>query len=248
MKIICIPPTTSFSLTFHLSFFKVRYLVVGGYAVAFHGHPRYTQDIDIWVEMNPENAAQVAKALDQYWIRRSAMSTDLKRFNARYISTFMPDRLYRVYLTDDQIFFIRIGGQAVLPPGSAGAFGLLGLLEALILIPATKRAEQKLQSRIEEFDRSPPSLLLPKHKHNFSAIVSDFTETSLETPSALSAHGTHFGRWIFTLRGKKPMTVQFEKLEEMHAAFKSLPGVLGSRLTVNVEWDKGRQRFVKPRR
>jgi hypothetical protein len=25
---------------------KVRYLVVGGYAVAFHGHPRYTKDID----------------------------------------------------------------------------------------------------------------------------------------------------------------------------------------------------------
>ncbi len=43
----------------------VRYLVVGGYAVAFHGHPRYTKDIDIWIEMNPENATQVVKALDQ---------------------------------------------------------------------------------------------------------------------------------------------------------------------------------------
>ena len=28
---------------------RVRYLVVGGYAVALHGHPRYTKDIDIWV-------------------------------------------------------------------------------------------------------------------------------------------------------------------------------------------------------
>jgi hypothetical protein len=27
---------------------EVRYLVVGGYAVAFHGHPRYTQDLDVW--------------------------------------------------------------------------------------------------------------------------------------------------------------------------------------------------------
>ena len=44
----------------------VRYLVVGGYAVAFHGHPRYTKDIDIWIEMNPENATQVIKALDQF--------------------------------------------------------------------------------------------------------------------------------------------------------------------------------------
>ena len=29
----------------------VRYLVVGGYAVALHGHPRYTKDIDIWVDL-----------------------------------------------------------------------------------------------------------------------------------------------------------------------------------------------------
>jgi predicted nucleotidyltransferase len=44
----------------------VRYLVVGGYAVAFHGHPRYTKDIDIWIEMSPENAASIVKALEQF--------------------------------------------------------------------------------------------------------------------------------------------------------------------------------------
>ena len=44
----------------------VRYLVVGGYAVAQHGHPRYTKDIDIWVEMTKENAAKVVRALEQF--------------------------------------------------------------------------------------------------------------------------------------------------------------------------------------
>jgi DNA polymerase II small subunit/DNA polymerase delta subunit B len=29
---------------------NVRYLVVGGYAVAFHGYPRYTKDLDVWIE------------------------------------------------------------------------------------------------------------------------------------------------------------------------------------------------------
>jgi hypothetical protein len=33
---------------------KVRYLVVGGYAVALHGHPRYTKDIDVWIELSPD--------------------------------------------------------------------------------------------------------------------------------------------------------------------------------------------------
>lgn len=44
----------------------VRYLVIGGYAVAFHGHPRYTKDIDVWIEMSPENAARMVKALEQF--------------------------------------------------------------------------------------------------------------------------------------------------------------------------------------
>ncbi len=34
---------------------RVRYLVVGGYAVALHGHPRYTKDIDIWLDRDEEN-------------------------------------------------------------------------------------------------------------------------------------------------------------------------------------------------
>jgi hypothetical protein len=45
---------------------KVRYLVVGGYAVAFHGYPRYTQDIDIWVQASPQNAKKMLIALDRF--------------------------------------------------------------------------------------------------------------------------------------------------------------------------------------
>ena len=45
---------------------EVRYLVVGGYAVALHGYPRYTRDIDIWVEMTAANASKILKALDQF--------------------------------------------------------------------------------------------------------------------------------------------------------------------------------------
>ena len=44
----------------------VRYLVVGGYAVAIHGHPRYTKDMDIWLEISPDNAQRLLQALDQF--------------------------------------------------------------------------------------------------------------------------------------------------------------------------------------
>ncbi len=52
----------------------VRYLVVGGYAVALHGHPRYTKDIDVWLEATPENAARVLVALDAFGFASSGIA------------------------------------------------------------------------------------------------------------------------------------------------------------------------------
>jgi hypothetical protein len=45
---------------------KVRYLVVGGYAVAFHGHPRYTKDLDIWIWINKSNAVNLIQSLREF--------------------------------------------------------------------------------------------------------------------------------------------------------------------------------------
>ena len=45
---------------------NVRYLVVGGYALAFHGFPRYTKDIDFWVWVNEENAKNLVKTLMEF--------------------------------------------------------------------------------------------------------------------------------------------------------------------------------------
>ena len=45
---------------------RVKYLVVGGYAVALHGHPRYTKDLDVWIELSPDNAAGILKALEKF--------------------------------------------------------------------------------------------------------------------------------------------------------------------------------------
>jgi hypothetical protein len=45
---------------------QVHYLVVGGYAVALHGYPRYTKDIDIWIELGHKNAVLMVKTLEQF--------------------------------------------------------------------------------------------------------------------------------------------------------------------------------------
>ncbi len=42
---------------------EVKYLIVGGYAVAYRGYPRTTGDIDIWVERSEKNAQRAVEAL-----------------------------------------------------------------------------------------------------------------------------------------------------------------------------------------
>lgn len=48
----------------------VRYLVVGGHAVAFHGYPRFTGDLDIWIATEPTNAARIAQVLKDFGFAR----------------------------------------------------------------------------------------------------------------------------------------------------------------------------------
>jgi phage replication-related protein YjqB (UPF0714/DUF867 family) len=44
----------------------VEYLLIGGYAVAYHGYPRATEDMDIWVNPTAENAQRIVKALREF--------------------------------------------------------------------------------------------------------------------------------------------------------------------------------------
>ena len=45
---------------------KVEYLVVGGYALAFHGVPRFTGDIDLFVKPEDANAKRILSVLDEF--------------------------------------------------------------------------------------------------------------------------------------------------------------------------------------
>lgn len=45
---------------------NVRFLVVGGYALAAHGHPRFTKDLDVWILPDPINASRLLDALEEF--------------------------------------------------------------------------------------------------------------------------------------------------------------------------------------
>ena len=49
-----------------LNSYGVDYLVVGGYALAFHGKPRHTGDLDIWIDISDENANKMVRVLAEF--------------------------------------------------------------------------------------------------------------------------------------------------------------------------------------
>lgn len=66
---------------------KVRYLVVGAHALAYHTEPRFTKDFDIWVEASPDNAQRVFKALAAFGAPLANVS----------VSDFVaPDLIYQI--------------------------------------------------------------------------------------------------------------------------------------------------------
>jgi len=45
---------------------NIEYMIVGGYALAFHGNPRHTGDLDIWINISEDNAEKMIRVLVDY--------------------------------------------------------------------------------------------------------------------------------------------------------------------------------------
>jgi hypothetical protein len=56
---------------------EVRFLIIGGYAVIHHSRPRYTGDLDIWIDSSWENAVRVVTVLQQFGFPPDAVSTEM---------------------------------------------------------------------------------------------------------------------------------------------------------------------------
>jgi len=84
---------------------QVKYLIIGGYAVAIHGHPRYTKDIDIWVEMSSENAQKLMNALTQFGFGSLGLSAQDFQTPDQIIQLGYPPNRIDLITTPDGIDF-----------------------------------------------------------------------------------------------------------------------------------------------
>ncbi len=56
---------------------QVEYLLVGGYAVGYHGYPRATAGLDLWVRISPENAEKLVRVPREFGFDVPTLSADL---------------------------------------------------------------------------------------------------------------------------------------------------------------------------
>ena len=69
---------------------KVEYVIVGGYALAFHGAPRYTGDIDIFVKPAPDNAQRIMKALDAFGFGSAGLTAEDFQYPDKVVQLGVP--------------------------------------------------------------------------------------------------------------------------------------------------------------
>jgi len=55
---------------------KVKYLVVGGYAFAVHAYPRFTNDLDIWIDKDVENAEKILQVLKDFGFQKLEITNE----------------------------------------------------------------------------------------------------------------------------------------------------------------------------
>jgi len=60
-----------------LNLHHVEYLLIGGYAVSYHGYPRATNDLDVWIAVHPDNADRLVQVVQSFGFATPELSADL---------------------------------------------------------------------------------------------------------------------------------------------------------------------------
>jgi hypothetical protein len=84
---------------------EVEYLLIGGYAVAYHGYPRATQDLDIWIAIEPGNAARMTAVLREFGFDAANLSADLFLQDNKVIRMGIPPMRIEVMTTISGVGF-----------------------------------------------------------------------------------------------------------------------------------------------
>ena len=165
---------------------------------------------------------------------------DMGTFNARTAIMWKGDFLFRIYLANDRLFFIKLGTSKRGHQQMAGQFGLIGWIIAHF---SSKSAAKKQQQKMYDYANMKPAELLPKDKANHVMLLTEISEPTLEGRSFLSSN--KFGAFSFKNAKGKKKVYSFEDGENFQLAEQKLPQIFGEKLNVKGQWDRNKRKVVK---
>jgi hypothetical protein len=92
---------------------SVKYSVVGGYAVAYHGSPRFTGDIDVVVGSDEENARSIMSALKEFGFSETGLSVEDFTQPDRVVQLGVPPMRIDILTGIDGVTFDQVWEQRV---------------------------------------------------------------------------------------------------------------------------------------
>ena len=84
---------------------NIQYLLIGGYAVGYHGYPRATNDMDIWIAMEPKTADQMVSALKEFGFDTPQLSKDLFLKESNVVRMGIPPMRIEILTTISGVVF-----------------------------------------------------------------------------------------------------------------------------------------------
>ena len=127
-----------------LNKYRVKYLVVGAYAVIYYAEPRFTKDLDIWVDSEPKNARKLYKALKEFKAPlRDMQPEDFTNKHIIYQIGVAPVRV-DIIMGLPGINFAKAWENKVLSKYGNVVINILGLKELIKSKQKTKRMQDKL--------------------------------------------------------------------------------------------------------
>ena len=84
---------------------RVEYLLIGGYAVGIYGYIRATNDLDVWVNVSPENAVRIYQALRGFGFAETGLTPDLFRAPNKVVRMGVPPIRIEILTSIDGVEF-----------------------------------------------------------------------------------------------------------------------------------------------
>jgi hypothetical protein len=84
---------------------KIKYLIVGGYAVGFHGYPRATGGLDVWIAINERNALKMVDVLQAFGFNLPELRKELFLEKEKVIRMGFPPMRLEILTSIDGVLF-----------------------------------------------------------------------------------------------------------------------------------------------